>query len=336
MAVQLRNLAAAIAALVICAIASAQAPGTRVLLDAHNCYPYNGKWADRIERALATGTPVAIEQDLVWYTDPDTGVQRSIVSHGKPFTKNEPSLADYFYGPVAPLLRAALAKGNDGSWPIVTLNIDFKDSSPEHCRAVLEILKRYEDVTSTATKTATITEVSPLAVKPLLILASGSGGQYQVFYDEVPTGGKLLLFGAAETGGGAPRELTGEDRINYVASVPPSVIVSKPADNFRRWWNNSWHVVEAGGMPRAGDWTETDAARLKSLVDHAHAQGYWIRFYTLNGHTPEESLGWDRGYNAGSRAAVETRWRAAISAGVDFVATDMYETFALVRASEEK
>jgi hypothetical protein len=333
MAIQLNRIAALFAALAICAAASAQAPGTRVLLDAHNCYPYNGKWTDRITRALATGTPVAIEQDLVWYTDTDTGAQRSIVSHGKPFSRNEPSLDDYFFGPVAPLLREALAKGNDGSWPVVTLNIDFKDSSPEHCRVVLDTLKKYEDLTTTAMKTAAITEVSPLDVKPLLILASGSGGQYEVFYETVPFGGKLLLFGAAETGGGAPRELSGEERINYVATVSPSEIVAKPADNFRRWWNNSWHVVEAGGMPRGGDWTETDAARLKSLVDHAHALGYWIRFYTLNGHTPEESLGWDRGYNAGSQAAVELRWQAAISAGVDYVATDMYEAFTAVKAS---
>lgn len=337
MFVILRSLNRTIALLFACSTmalaASAQAPGTRVLLDAHNCYPYNGKWTDRITRALATGTPVAIEQDLVWFTDLATGVQRSIVSHGKPYTNNEPSLDDYFFGPVAPLLREALAKGNDGSWPIVTLNIDFKDSSPEHCRAVLDTLKEYEHLTTTAVKTATITDVSPLDVKPLLILASGSGSQFEVFYESVPAGGKVLLFGAAATGGGAPRELAGEQRINYVASVPPSEIVAKPADNFRRWWNNSWHVVEAGGMPRAGDWTETDAVRLKSLVDHAHALGYWIRFYTLNGHTPEESLGWDRGYNAGSRAAVETRWRAAISAGVDFVATDMYEAFATVNAS---
>lgn len=330
----MRHLATISAALFICALANAQAPGTRVLLDAHNCYPYNGKWTDRIERALSTGTPVAIEQDLVWYTDPDSGTTRSIVSHGKPFTKNEPSLDDYFYGPVAPLLREALGKGNDGSWPIVILNIDFKDSSPEHCRTVYEVLKKYEYLTTTAVKTTSITEVSPLDVKPLLILASGSGGQYQVFYDAIPTGGKLLVFGAAETGGGAPRELSGEERIKYVASVAPAEIAPNPADNFRRWWNNSWHVVEAGGMPRGGEWTETDAARLKSLVDHAHAQGYWIRFYTLNGHTPEESLGWDRGYNAGSRAAVEVRWRAAIEAGVDFVATDMYEAFAQTKASK--
>jgi hypothetical protein len=43
-------------------------PGTRVLLDAHNCYPYNGRWADRIDRALSTGTPLAVEQDLVWFS----------------------------------------------------------------------------------------------------------------------------------------------------------------------------------------------------------------------------------------------------------------------------
>ena len=57
------------------------APGSRVLLDAHNCYPYNGRWADRIDRALSTGTPLAIEQDLVWYRDPATGKGRSLVAH---------------------------------------------------------------------------------------------------------------------------------------------------------------------------------------------------------------------------------------------------------------
>ncbi|MBA2355926.1 MAG: hypothetical protein H0V80_14820, partial [Acidobacteria bacterium] len=35
------------------------APGARVLLDAHNAYPYEGRYADRLERALATGLPVA-------------------------------------------------------------------------------------------------------------------------------------------------------------------------------------------------------------------------------------------------------------------------------------
>ena len=45
----------------------------RPLLDAHNCYPYDGQWNDRIERALNSGFPVSIEQDLAWYVDPATG-----------------------------------------------------------------------------------------------------------------------------------------------------------------------------------------------------------------------------------------------------------------------
>jgi len=45
-------------------------PGERVLLEVHNCYPYQERWADQLERALGTGLPLAVEQDLVWHTDP--------------------------------------------------------------------------------------------------------------------------------------------------------------------------------------------------------------------------------------------------------------------------
>src|SRR5262249_22950538 len=56
--------------------------------------------------------------------------------------------------------------------------------------------------------------------------------------------------------------------------------------------------------------------------------GLWIRFYTLNGHDPRDaSGGWSEGYNFGSEDAARERWRAAIRAGVDFVAVDQYERF---------
>ena len=51
------------------------------MLDAHNCYPYEGHWNDRIQRALNSGFPVSIEQDLAWYVDPATGKGRVVVSH---------------------------------------------------------------------------------------------------------------------------------------------------------------------------------------------------------------------------------------------------------------
>src|SRR5690348_11082162 len=65
-------------------------PGARVVLDAHNCYPYYEWWFDRIDRALSAGTPLAIEQDLLWAKDPKTGAMTSVVSHGAPATGREP------------------------------------------------------------------------------------------------------------------------------------------------------------------------------------------------------------------------------------------------------
>ena len=70
-------------------------PGTRVVLDAHNCYPYFEWWTDRIDRALSAGTPLAIEQDLLWTKNTKTGEAKSVVSHGAPATGEEPSLRDY-------------------------------------------------------------------------------------------------------------------------------------------------------------------------------------------------------------------------------------------------
>jgi hypothetical protein len=65
-------------------------------------------------------------------------------------------------------------------------------------------------------------------------------------------------------------------------------------------------------------------------VDRAHKLGYWIRFYTLDGFTPAESKGWDQNYNFGARDAVLLRWKAALAAGVDLIATDQYEALRAV------
>ena len=67
-------------------------PGSRTMIDAHNCYPYFEWWGDRIDRALSAGTPLAIEQDLGWYTDPTTGKSWSVVTHGEPITGEEPTM----------------------------------------------------------------------------------------------------------------------------------------------------------------------------------------------------------------------------------------------------
>ena len=86
-------------------------------------------------------------------------------------------------------------------------------------------------------------------------------------------------------------------------------------------------MVEQGGQQHAGDWTAEDSARLGALVQHAHANHLWIRFYTLDGATDKEEScnGWFRSYNFGSLPAAEERWRAAQKAGVDYIASDQYE-----------
>jgi hypothetical protein len=288
-------------------------PGSRTVMDAHNCYPYYEWWYDRIDRALSAGTPVAIEQDLHWYTDAKTGKSWSIVAHGVPISGHEPTMEHYFFDRVRPIVEQALKDGNRGDWPLITLNLDFKTEEPAHLQAVWELLRKYQDWLTTALKTGD-KSVQPLTIRPILVLTGESDAQQAVFYDRVPVGGRLLVFGAAHTNTKDPM-------------AAPEVLEPVAADNYRRWWNNPWGVVEKGGQRQAGDWTTADEQRLRALVQHAHAHGLWIRFYTLDGATDKEEScnGWFRSYNFGSLRAAEERWRAAQRAGVDYIASDQYE-----------
>lgn len=272
-------------------------PGERVTLDAHNAYPYQDRWADRIDRALGTGFPVAIEQDLVWRNG------RSIVSHGEPFTGAEPTLEAYFFTRIRPLMEKAVRENRAAEWPLITLNLDFKTNEPEHHRAVWDLLGRYESWLATADHSDDPAAVTPIRRRPLLVLTGDADEQERSFR----RGPRLRLFGAVHHRDGVPE---------------------KPS-NYRRWWNNPWRAVEPKGQPNAGRWTTAAEERLRELVNRAHSAGLWIRFYTLNGHDPSDQLGgWSPGYNFGSLAAVRPRWQAAIRAGVDFVAVDQYEEFA--------
>lgn len=281
---------------------------SRVLLDAHNCYPERGRWADRMERALAQGLPVAIEQDLAWFVDPATGQGRSVLSHEKMLTGGEPRMREYFFERVRPLVEKELREGDRRRWPVLVLNLDFKTDEPDHHRAVWQLLGEYENWLTTAPRTRSPERPAKLALKPILVLTGMNNEQQRTFHDAVPVGQRLRVFGAVEGGAASARRAT----------------------NYRRWSNNPWSVVEAGGPAKAGAWTPEDRAQLDKLVREAHARGLWLRFYTLNGHPIEqhESQGWGRGYNFGSLEAARERWRAAISAGVDFIATDHYEEFA--------
>jgi hypothetical protein len=296
----------------------------RPVLDAHNCYPYDGRWQDRVRRALDSGFPVSIEQDLAWYVDPKTGQGSVVVSHTPEPTGREPTLRAYFFEQVRPIVEKALAENDRSGWPLIVLHFDFKDTRPEILHAVWHLLGDYEPWLSTAVKTSDPDRLSPIDRKPILVVTEDSDAQAKVFYDEVPVGSRLRLFGSAHTQD-PPAQLSSAQRVHWEATAPPAQLLMGRATNYRRWWNNNWGVVEEGGQSRAGAWTQVDERRLRALVDYAHQRGYWIRFYTLDGFDRKEDRGWDESYNFGSMRRVIPRWRAAITAGVDFIATDQYE-----------
>jgi hypothetical protein len=301
----------------------ATAPGSRVWMHAHNCYPVDGAWQDRLTRALGTGMPwVAIEQDLVWVPNAAGTDGKTVVAHDTPARGDEPTLETHFFLRVRPLLDGMLAQGDRERWPLMVLSLDFKTNEPEHHRAVWDLLGRYERYLTTAVKGGAAGRASPLRVGPLLVLTESGPGQEASFFTRHEDGTILRLFGTVR-----PPDLD-EDARKRRHEIPPEALVVSGVTDYRRWVNFPWSAVEAGGPAEAGSWSDDDNARLRALVTRAHALGLWIRFYTLNGHSPAEDRGWSASYNFGSSAEVLARWRAAMAEGVDFVATDQYEAFA--------
>ncbi len=289
----------------------------RVVLDAHNCYPYDGKYQDRIEIALKTGLPVAIEQDLAWYVDPATGQGRSLLIHGEKPNGREPNMRDYFFERIRPIVEQALKENKRDRWPLITLNLDFKTDETAHHQAVLKLLGEYQAWLTSAARTDTAGVKTPLDWKPVLVLTGASLAQEKTFHDAVPIGGRLLVFGAGTV-------------TTRAADTPIAQLIPNPATNYRRWLNAPWSIVELGGQAKSGDWSISDQARLKAIMARARELGYAMRLYTLNGHEPAvgAAAGWSAGYNFGSRVAAELRWKASVAAGVDYIATDQYEEFA--------
>jgi len=298
--------------------------GGRSLLHAHNAYPEGGRWRDRIDRALATGLPVVIEQDIA-YAPRNESHLRTVVSHEAAVKGSEPTLEEYFFDRVRPLMERELASGQRDRWPVVVLHLDFKTNEREHHRAVWDLLRRHGSWLTTA-KANGDSATSGLTRGPLLVLTENGTGQEQDFLEFAGTGGSLLLFGSIP-----PPALQSPDdpaeRARILRRAAPYELIPTSANTYRRWANFPWGVIEEGGPSNAGDWTEEDRLRLESLVNYAHQQGLLIRFYTLNGHTAAQNRGWTASYNFGSLDAARARWRAAIAAHADLIATDQYEEF---------
>jgi hypothetical protein len=322
--------AATAAVLSVAVAANTYAPGSRTLVLSHNAYPDHGKFADRLDRSLASGLPVVIEQDLSWVDG------HSLMIHGaKNAANDDPSLESYFFPKVKPIIEKALKDGNKGNWPLITLYLDIKNDPPEHLDAINKVLDKYDAWLTKAQKTTDISKQSPLELKPLLVLVEDKQDdiKQKFFYDNVPVGGKIRVFGTHTKFDENPGKLP-KERKDEAADLLPSraldQLVSQKADNYHRWFGANWAFVEKGGITRAGEWTKESEARLKQFVDHGHKLGYLVGLYCLNGYTAAEDQGWDKSYNFGSREKAMARWQAAVRAHADFISTDQVEEVAKV------
>lgn len=328
-----------VASLALSTVAFAQsgtfAPGSRTLMLAHNAYPDHGKFTERIDQALATGHPVVVEQDLSWIDG------KSLMIHGaKNASGDDPTLESYFFPKVKPVIEKALREGNKGNWPLITLYLDIKNDPPEHLAAIAKLLNTYDEWLTTAVKTDDITKISPLKVKPMLILLEDKQDDINkqlFFYDQVPVGGKIRAFGSVPKLDPNPGRKLAKDVAtdNQFLANPDDLIIAK-ADNYHRWIGLDWAFIEKGGETKAGEWTAENDKRLREFIDYGHKMGYLVGVYCLDGYTAEQNQGWDKDYNLGSHDAAVTRWKAARAAKADFISTDHYEELANMLAAPSR
>lgn len=303
-------------------------PALRTQVLAHNAYPDHGKYEDRLDQAIASGLPFAVEEDLAWTEG------KSLLIHGsKNLGGDDPTLESYFFPKVKPVVEKALSEGKKAQWPVITLYLDIKNDPEEHLQAINKLLDKYDGWLTTAVKTSDLSKQSPLDVKPLMILVEDKQDslKQKAFYDDIPVGGKIRVFGSVSKPDSNPgHKLSKEQATDSMVSVDPEQVTSKPADNYHRWWGTDWAYIEKGGETRAGDWTPEENARLQHWMTYGHRLGYMMSVYCLDGYTAAENQGWDKDYNFGSREAVMVRWQAAVKAKADFISTDQYKEVAQV------
>ena len=252
------------------------APGARTLVLAHNAYPDDGKYADRLDRAIASGVPFVVEEDLVWVDG------RSLLIHNaKAAVPSSPTLESYFFPKVQPIVEKALKTGNKGDWPLITLYLDIKNDPEEHLQAISKVLDKYDAWLTKAAKTSDISKQSPLELKPMMVILEDKKDDMKqaFFYDRVPVGGKIRAFGSPTKFDDNPTNVPKTARAERFAAmlkVEPEQFLTQRADNYHRWFGTDWAFIELCGPTHGNDWNAAAEGRLKHFVDYGHSLGYLV------------------------------------------------------------
>ena len=176
-----------------------------------------------------------------------------------------------------------------------------------------------------------------LEAKPILVITEDSDEQEEVFFGEVPVGAKLRLFGSAHD---YPME--GKSRDGATSTGQRHCLR-------RKLLSDSAHQLSTlveQFMVRGGRGRSKAGRRLERRRMIAACARWWSM-----------RIAWDTGFDfirwmdfdlptdrvgtmvitSVRREAVLARWKAALAAGVNFIATDQYEDLASVmKAVEER
>src|SRR6202035_2055710 len=101
---------------------------------------------------------------------------------------------------VRQVIERALREENRAQWPLIILHFDVKDNQPALLHAVWDLLGEYEGWITTAPESGDKSRLEAFSAKPILVMTEDSDAQEKVFYDEVPVGARLRVFGSAHTG----------------------------------------------------------------------------------------------------------------------------------------
>lgn len=225
---------------------------------AHNCYLSDSDSNQLLVDALYLGMD-NIEIDLGW----DHARKRLIVGHDAEAVpgKAYPEFRQYFEDAYA---RHLLSPRQDGAPHVLT--IDWKTDSIDAITSFAAFLNSHSDWFSSAPKT----EQGSMTQRGLTVCLTGSKRAKRRYDELIPQGATYMAFADEDYG----PEVYFKDANEYAR---------KPASAYRRFISMFWGQV--GRVPPGADfvWDQSKEQRLRTIVSRAHAQGYQIRVYTLNG-----------------------------------------------------
>lgn len=96
------------------------------------------------------------------------------------------------------------------------------------------------------------------------------------FYDRVLVGAKLRAFGSATKLDENPIHLprtARQERLANMVRMQPEQLLTKRADNYRRWFGTDWAFIELCGPTHGNDWSAAAEAPICGVWAHPRLSG---------------------------------------------------------------